>query len=54
LIKLGFQIEINQEVSFNKLKKEIEEIGIHWKWAGDVAYKLTKFKLIKSPQLKSP
>ena len=45
---------LKQEVSFNKLKKEIEDIAIHWRWAGDVAYKLTKFKLIKSPQLKSP
>lgn len=54
--KFNFKVcySLKQEVSFNKLKKEIEEIGIHWKWAGDVAYKLTKFKLIKSPQLKSP
>ena len=45
---------LKEEVSFNKLKKEIEKIETHWRWTGDVAYKLTKFKLIKSPQLKSP
>ena len=44
---------LKEEITFSKLKKEIEEIGKHWKSAGDVAYKLTKFKLIKSPQLKS-
>lgn len=54
--KFQFKVcySLKEEVSFNKLKKEIEKIETHWRWAGDVAYKLTKFKLIKSPQLKSP
>jgi hypothetical protein len=54
--KLKFKVcySLKEEVSFNKLKKEIEKIETHWRWTGDVAYKLTKFKLIKSPQLKSP
>ena len=54
-LKFNFKVcySLKEQVTFKKLKKEIEEIGIHWKWTGDVAYKLTKFKLIKSPQLKS-
>ena len=41
----------DNEFFFDYLKKEIKEIEKHWRWSGDVTYKLTKFKLIKSPQL---
>ena len=44
---------LKKEITFSRLKKEIEKIGLHWKWASDTTYKITKFKLIKSPQLKS-
>lgn len=42
---------LKEKTTFNILKKEIKQIEDHWKWSGDVTYKLTKFKLIKSPQL---
>ena len=42
---------LKEKTTFNMLKKEIKKIEKHWKWSGDVTYKLTKFQLIKSPQL---
>ena len=42
---------LKEKTNFNMLKKEIKQIEDHWKWSGDVTYKLTKFKLIKSNQL---
>ena len=42
---------IERKTTFNILKKEIKQIEEYWRWSGDVTYKLTKFKLIKSPQL---
>ena len=42
---------LKQITTFNMLKEEITKISDHWKWSGDDTYRLTKFKLIKSPQL---
>lgn len=42
---------LKEKTNFNILKKEIKEIEENWKWSGDVTYRLTKFKLVKSPQL---
>lgn len=51
--RFNFKIcySLKEKTTFNILKKEIKQIEDHWKWSGDVTYKLTKFKLIKSPQL---
>lgn len=42
---------LKKTATFNQLKTEVEKISQHWRWSGDVTYKLTKFHLIKSPQL---
>ena len=42
---------LKQKTTFNNLKEEIKKISENWRWSSDVTYRLTKFKLINSPQL---
>ena len=42
---------LKESIKFNQLRKQVDEIADHWRWSGDVAYRVTKFKFINTPQL---
>ena len=48
----SFQVcySLNKPITFKQLKKKVGEIFDHWRWSGDIAYKLISFNLKKSSQ----
>lgn len=51
--KYSFKVfySLKESIKFNQLRKQVDEISDHWRQSGDVAYRVTKFKFINTPQL---